>query len=46
MNYLQPHGECISIFDLCQAYQQLEADYNRDGWAQTPMTGRLRPTAG
>jgi hypothetical protein len=31
MNYIDPRGECISVFAVCQAHAQLESDYNVGG---------------
>lgn len=32
MQYFAPHGDSISVFDVCHAYQILEANFNRGGW--------------
>ena len=43
MNYLNG----ISFFDICQAYQQLESDYNVDGWIrERPSNKRRRESIG
>lgn len=43
MNYLNG----ISIFDICQAYQQLEADYNVGGWLrERPSNQRRKESIG
>lgn len=42
MDYFCPHGECISVFDVCHAYQMLEANYNVDGWLRERPSNRRR----
>ena len=42
MNYFDPHGECISVFDVCHAYQMLEANYNVGGWLRERPSNRRR----
>lgn len=43
MNYLHtPDGDTLSIFDICQAHQQLEADYNVDGWLRERPSNQRR----
>lgn len=32
----------ISIFDICQAYQQLESDYNMGGWVRERPSNQRR----
>ena len=32
----------ISIFDICQAYEQLEADYNVGGWLRERLSNQRR----
>ena len=32
----------VSIFDICQAYQQLESDYNRGGWLRERPSNQRR----
>lgn len=34
MHYLRIDGEPVSVFDICQAHQQLESDYNVGGWVR------------
>lgn len=48
MNYLRLEGmDAVSVFDICQAYQQLEHDYNRGGWLQErPSNQRRRESIG
>jgi hypothetical protein len=47
MNYFDPYGECISIFDVCCAYQLLEDHYNVDGWLrERPSNQRRRESIG
>ena len=47
MHYLRtPHGS-FSAFDICQAYMQLEADYNVGGWLpERPSNQRRRESIG
>ena len=42
MNYFDPSGESISVFDVCHAYQLLEANYNRGGWLRERPSNRRR----
>lgn len=44
MNYLklQHMDSPVSIFDICQAYLQLEDDYSREGWLQERPSNRRR----
>jgi hypothetical protein len=44
MNYLKlPHMDSpVSVFAICQAHQQLEADYNVGGWLQERPSNRRR----
>lgn len=44
MNYLRlPHMDNpVSIFDICQAHQQLEADYNVGGWLRERSSNQRR----
>lgn len=49
MNYLSlAHMDNpVSIFDICQAHQQLESDYNIGGWLQErPSNMRRRESTG
>jgi len=47
MNYFEPNGECISVFDVCHAYQMLEANYNDGGWVrERPSNQRRRESIG
>lgn len=48
MDYLRTlDKEEISVFDVCQAYQQLEADYNHGGWLrERPSNQRRRESIG
>lgn len=49
MNYLRlPHMDGpVSFFDICQAHQQLEADYNFGGWLrERPSNQRRRASTG
>lgn len=47
MNSLKIDGEFVSVFDICQAYAQLESDYNVDGilW-ERPSNRRRRESIG
>jgi hypothetical protein len=47
MDYLYPRGECISIFDVCEAHRLLEAFYNVGGmlW-ERPSNRRRRESTG
>lgn len=38
MNYING----VSIFDICQAYQQLESDYNVGGWVRERPSNQRR----
>lgn len=42
MNYLDPYGECISVFDVCHAYQMLEENYNVGGWLRERPSNQRR----
>ncbi len=44
MNYLKlPHMDSpVSVFAICQAHQQLEADYNVGGWLRERPSNRRR----
>ena len=44
MNYLKlPHMDNeVSIFDICQAHAQLEADYNVGGWLRERPSNQRR----
>lgn len=44
MNYLRlPHMDNeVSVFDICQAHLQLEADYNNGGWVRERPSNRRR----
>lgn len=44
MNYLNLPGldSPVSIFDICQAHAQLEADYNVGGWVRERPSNRRR----
>lgn len=42
MNYFDPNGQSISVFDVCEAYQLLEANYNVDGWVRERPSNRRR----
>lgn len=47
MDYFDPHGQCISVFDVCHAYQLLEANYNHGGWVrERPSNQRRRESIG
>lgn len=47
MNYFAPNGECVSVFDVCHAYQLLEANYNVGGWLrERPSNQRRRESIG
>jgi hypothetical protein len=49
MNYLRLPGldSEVSVFDVCQAHQQLEADYNVGGWLrERPSNQRRRESTG
>ena len=47
MNYLRLEGMCdaADVFDICQAYQQLEADYNHGGWLRERPSNQRRREA-
>lgn len=47
MNCLRlPHMDSpVSVFDICQAHQQLEADYNVGGWLRERPSNRRRMEA-
>ena len=47
MNYLKlPHLDSeASVFDICQAHQQLESDYNNGGWLQERPSNKRRNEA-
>ena len=47
MNYLRlPHmDDQVSIFDIAQAHQQLEADYNKGGWVRERPSNQRRMEA-
>lgn len=44
MHYLKlPHMDGpVSIFDICQAHQQLESDYNHGGWLRERPSNQRR----
>lgn len=44
MNYIKlPHMDSpVSVFDICQAHQQLEADYNVGGWVRERPSNKRR----
>jgi hypothetical protein len=42
MNYFDPHGESISVFDVCHAYQLLEANYSHGGWLRERPSNKRR----
>lgn len=44
MNYIKlPHLDSeVSIFDICQAHAQLEADYNVGGWVRERPSNQRR----
>ena len=42
MNYFDPTGDSTSIFDVCHAYQLLEANYNVGGWLRERPSNRRR----
>lgn len=35
----------VSVFDICQAHQQLESDYNVDGWVRERPSNKRRMEA-
>ena len=47
MNYIKlPHMDSpVSFFDICQAHQQLEADYNQGGWLRERPSNKRRMEA-
>ena len=47
MNYLTlPHMDSpVSVFDICQAYAQIEADYNVGGWVRERPSNQRRMEA-
>lgn len=47
MNYLKlPHMDSpVSVFDICQAHNQLEADYNVGGWVRERPSNQRRMEA-
>jgi len=45
MDYLKLDGEPVSIFDICQAHQQLESDYNNGGWLRERPSNKRRNEA-
>jgi hypothetical protein len=47
MNYIRlPHMDnAVSVFAICQAHQQLEADYNVGGWLQERPSNQRRMEA-
>lgn len=47
MNYLRlPHMDSeVSVFDICQAHQQLESDYNLGGWLRERPSNQRRQEA-
>lgn len=42
MNYLHVQGEPYDIFSICQAYNQLESDFNKDGWVHERPSNKRR----
>lgn len=47
MQYLKIDDENVSIFDICQAYMQLESDYNVGGWLrERPSNQRRKESIG
>lgn len=47
MDYFSPHGDAVSVFDVCHAYQLLEANYNVGGWVrERPSNQRRRESIG
>jgi hypothetical protein len=42
MQTLKIDGNPVDIFDICQAYAQLESDYNRDGWLRERPSNQRR----
>lgn len=47
MNYIKTADGKLSTFDVCQAYMQLESDYNVDGWLhERPSNQRRRESIG
>ena len=44
MNYIKlPHMDSeVSVFDICQAHQQLESDYNVGGWVHERPSNQRR----
>lgn len=47
MDYFSPHGDAVSVFHVCHAYQLLEANYNVGGWVrERPSNQRRRESIG
>ncbi|VTU31974.1 hypothetical protein H4CHR_02916 [Variovorax sp. PBS-H4] len=47
MDYFDPNGQSISVFDVCEAYRLLEANYNVGGWLrERPSNQRRRESIG
>jgi hypothetical protein len=47
MNYIKTADGDFSVFDICQAYMQLESDFNVDGWLrERPSNQRRRESIG
>ena len=42
MDYIHPTGDSVSVFDVCHAYQMLEANYNVDGWVRERPSNQRR----
>lgn len=42
MENIKINGDWISIFTVCQAYSQLESDYNQDGWLRERPSNQRR----
>ncbi|MBT2325513.1 hypothetical protein J7E62_24575 [Variovorax paradoxus] len=42
MHYFDPNGDSVSVFDVCEAYQLLEAYYNVDGWVRERPSNQRR----